>query len=55
MLNRNDQKRLVTNVLFTPDGITKIKQDPNFSILPSWVSNVTPDNDQINNSVELCF
>ena len=55
MLNRNDQKRLVTNVLFTPDGITKIKQDPNFSTLPSWVSNVTPDNDQINNSVRALF
>ncbi len=55
MLNRNDQKRLVTNVLFTPDGINKIKEDPNFSTLPSWVSNITPDNDQINNSVRALF
>lgn len=55
MLNRNEQKRLVTNVLFTPDGITKIKEDPNFSTLPSWVSSVTPDNDQINNSARALF
>ncbi|SHK41089.1 RagB/SusD family nutrient uptake outer membrane protein [Epilithonimonas mollis] len=55
MLNRNEQKRLVTNVLFTPDGINKIKEDPNFSTLPSWVSNVTPDNDQINNSARALF
>ncbi|MPT33461.1 MAG: RagB/SusD family nutrient uptake outer membrane protein, partial [Chryseobacterium sp.] len=55
MLGRNEQKRLVTNVLFTPDGINKIKEDPNFSTLPSWVSNVTPDNDQINNSARALF
>ncbi|WP_245707148.1 RagB/SusD family nutrient uptake outer membrane protein [Epilithonimonas hungarica] len=55
MLGRNEQKRLVTNVLFTPAGINKIKEDPNFSTLPSWVSNVTPDNDQINNSDRAFF
>ena len=55
MLGRNEQKRLVTNVLFTPDGINKIKEDSNFSTLPSWVSNVTPDNDQINNSARALF
>jgi hypothetical protein len=55
MLNRNEQKRLVTNVLFTPDGIAKIKEDPAFSTLPSWVSNVTPDNDVINNSARALF
>jgi hypothetical protein len=26
MLSRNEQKRLTTNVLFTPDGIAKIKR-----------------------------
>jgi starch-binding outer membrane protein, SusD/RagB family len=55
MLNRNEQKRLVTSVLFTPDGIAKIKEDPAFSTLPSWVSNVTPSNDVINNSARALF
>ena len=55
MLSRNEQKRLVTSVLFTPDGIAKIKEDPNFATLPSWVSNVTPSNDVINNSIRAFF
>lgn len=55
MLSRNEQKRLVTSVLFTPDGIAKIKEDPAFSTLPSWVSNVTPSNDVINNSARALF
>lgn len=55
MLARNEQKRLVTSVLFTPDGIAKIKEDPNFATLPSWVSNVTPSNDVINNSARALF
>ncbi|MPS72165.1 MAG: RagB/SusD family nutrient uptake outer membrane protein [Chryseobacterium sp.] len=55
MLSRNEQKRLVSSVLFTPDGINKIKEDPAYATLPSWVSNVTPDNDQINNSARALF
>ncbi len=55
MLNRNEQKRLVSSVLFTPEGINEIKKDANFATLPSWVSNVTPDNDQINNSARALF
>ncbi|WP_027384062.1 RagB/SusD family nutrient uptake outer membrane protein [Epilithonimonas caeni] len=55
MLSRNEQKRLTTNVLFTPDGISKIKEDPAYSTLPSWVSNTTPDNDVINNSARALF
>ena len=42
-------------MLFTPDGIAKVKEDPNFATLPSWVSNITPDNDEINNSVRALF
>ncbi len=55
MLSRNEQKRLTTNVLFTPDGIAKIKEDPAYATLPSWVSNTTPDNDVINNSTRALF
>lgn len=55
MLTRNEQKRLVTSVLFTPDGIAKLKEDPAFATLPSWVSNVTPSNDVINNSARALF
>ena len=49
MLNRGEQERLQTTVLFTPDGIEEIKSDPNFATLPEWVSNITPDGDRFNN------
>ena len=55
MLDRNEQKRLVTTVLFTPDGIAKLKEDPKYATLPTWVSNVTPSNDVINNSARALF
>lgn len=48
MLDRNEQERLTTTVLFTPDGITEIQSDPAYATLPDWVSNVSPDGDQFN-------
>ena len=45
MLNRGEQERLLTSVIFTNRGINAIKEDPNFATLPAWISNTTPDND----------
>lgn len=49
MLDRGEQERLQTTVLFTPDGIEEIRSDPQYADLPAWISNVTPDGDAINN------
>lgn len=49
MLDRGEQTRLQTTVLFTPDGIAEIRSDPNYQTLPAWVSNVTRDGDVFNN------
>lgn len=48
MLNRGEQKRLQTTVLFTPEAISRLRNDPQVTV-PSWVSNVTPDGDIFNN------
>ena len=45
MLDRGEEVRLETSVLFTNRGITEIKSDPNYSTLPSWISNTTRDGD----------
>lgn len=47
MLDRGDQQRLVTSVLFTPRGIEEIQKDPAYATLPDWVSNETPSGDVI--------
>ncbi|MBR9774315.1 MAG: RagB/SusD family nutrient uptake outer membrane protein [Cytophagales bacterium] len=49
MLDRNEQERLSTTVLFTPDGIAEIQADPAYSTLPNWVSNSSEDGDVFNN------
>lgn len=48
MLDRGEQLRLETNVIFTPDGIASIQSDPNYATLPAWISNVSPDGDTFN-------
>jgi hypothetical protein len=55
MLDRGETTRLLTSVLFTPDGISQIKSDPNYATLPNFISNVTPDGDQINNYARAKF
>lgn len=55
MLQRGEQKRLQTSVLFTNRGINKIKEDPAFATLPTWVSNTTPDGDVINDYTRAMF
>ncbi|MDN3670243.1 RagB/SusD family nutrient uptake outer membrane protein [Echinicola jeungdonensis] len=49
MLDRGERERLQTTVLFTPDGISEIQSDPNYSDLPNWISNESPDGDIFNN------
>jgi starch-binding outer membrane protein, SusD/RagB family len=49
MLDRGEEIRLQTTVLFTPEGIAEIRSDPNYQNLPAWISNVTPDGDVFNN------
>ena len=48
MLDRNEQERLSTTVLFTPEGIAEIQADPAYSSLPNWVSNSSADGDVFN-------
>jgi starch-binding outer membrane protein, SusD/RagB family len=47
MLDRGEQERLQTSVLFTDRGITAIKADPEYAALPGWISNTTPSGDLI--------
>jgi len=48
MLDRDETIRLETSVLFTDRGIAELQTDPNYSTLPGWISNTTPDGDVIN-------
>jgi hypothetical protein len=47
MLDRGEETRLQTSVLFTPRGIAEIKSDPNYADLPDWISNETPSGDVV--------
>jgi hypothetical protein len=55
MLDRGEEDRLLTSVLFTPDGIAELQSDPDYATLPSFVSSTTPDGDIINNSPRAKF
>jgi starch-binding outer membrane protein, SusD/RagB family len=55
MLNRGEQIRLQTSVIFTPSGIDRIKSDPAFATLPAWVSTTTPEGDVFLNSDRAYF
>ncbi|HPF95919.1 MAG: RagB/SusD family nutrient uptake outer membrane protein [Mangrovimonas sp.] len=55
MLDRGETTRLQTSVLFTDRGIDEITNDPNYSSLPSWISNTTPDGDVINDYSRAMF
>ncbi|WP_153639779.1 RagB/SusD family nutrient uptake outer membrane protein [Prolixibacter sp. NT017] len=55
MLDRGETTRLQTSVLFTNRGISEIEKDPNYSTLPSWISNVTLDGDTINDYSRALF
>ncbi len=53
MLDRGERERLETTVIFTPDGITSLRNA--YPGTPSWISNTTPDGDVFNNSVRTKF
>jgi hypothetical protein len=48
MLDRGETTRLQTSVMFTNRGINEIKKDPNYAVLPAWITNTTPSGDVIN-------
>lgn len=48
MLDRGETTRLETSVLFTNRGIAELRSDPNYTTLPSFVSNTTRQGDIIN-------
>ncbi len=55
MLDRGENIRLETSVLFTNRGIAEIKKDPNYAVLPAWITNVTRSGDQINDFAREMF
>ena len=55
MLDRGEFIRLQTSVLFTDRGIAEIKKDPKYATLPSWISNITPSGDKINDFAREMF
>ena len=48
MLDRGETERLQTSVLFTNKGINALKEDPDYATLPTWISNITPSGDIVN-------
>ena len=55
MLDREETVRLETSVLFTQRGITEIQADPAYTALPGFVSEVTRDQDTINDYARALF
>ncbi|MCO6360353.1 putative outer membrane starch-binding protein [Roseivirga pacifica] len=47
MLDRGEEDRLVTSVLFTKEGIEMIEAEPGYDNLPAYISNTTRDGDII--------
>jgi hypothetical protein len=56
MLDRGETTRLQTSVLWTNRGIDSLKAVyPSLGSLPSWISNITPSGDTINNYARALF
>jgi hypothetical protein len=53
MLERGEQERLQTTVLFTLDGISELENE--YGPLPDWISNETPSGDVIENGPRANF
>lgn len=47
MIDRDEELRLETSVLFTQDGINTLRSDPAYATLPAFISNETRDGDII--------
>lgn len=55
MLDRGEELRLETHVMFTNEGIAEIQSDPGYATLPAWISNVTRNGDTINDYARANF
>lgn len=55
MLDRGETVRLETSVLFTTRGIDSLQTDPNYTNIPSWISNTTRSGDVINDYARAIF
>jgi hypothetical protein len=53
MLDRGESVRLETSVMFTPDGITQLRDD--FGTLPAWITNRNREGDVFNNNARMKF
>ncbi|MDX8339001.1 RagB/SusD family nutrient uptake outer membrane protein [Draconibacterium sp. IB214405] len=53
MLDRGEVVRLETSVIFTPDGITELRND--YGELPEWITNTNREGDIFNNNARLNF
>jgi hypothetical protein len=55
MLDRGENVRLETSVLFTDRGIAEIQADPKYANLPNWISNTTRSGDIFNDYARALF
>ncbi|WP_321372534.1 RagB/SusD family nutrient uptake outer membrane protein [uncultured Draconibacterium sp.] len=53
MLDRGEVVRLETSVIFTPDGITALRND--YGEIPEWITNTNREGDIFNNNARLNF
>ncbi|QIA07105.1 RagB/SusD family nutrient uptake outer membrane protein [Draconibacterium halophilum] len=53
MLDRGEVVRLETSVIFTPDGITELRND--YGDIPEWISNTNREGDIFNNNARMNF
>lgn len=53
MLDRNEEVRLETSVIFTPDGITNLENE--YGELPEWITNTNREGDIFNDNARLKF
>jgi hypothetical protein len=55
MLDRGEQIRLQTSVIFTNRGIAELQSDPDYATLPDWISNTTSYGDVFNDYERALF
>nr|WP_321358372.1 RagB/SusD family nutrient uptake outer membrane protein [uncultured Draconibacterium sp.] len=53
MLDRGEVVRLETSVIFTPDGITELRND--YGEIPEWITNSNREGDIFNNNARMNF
>lgn len=53
MLDRGEVVRLETTVIFTPDGITELRND--YGDIPEWITNTNREGDIFNNNARMNF